>query len=140
MDGIDLAMVMIDYNAMTMQYAGAYRQLLIWRDGQIILYKPDKMPIGIYLGAEKNFTNHDIDIRRGDMIYMFSDGIPDQFGYLDDTQTSCRHFSTRRLTELLQEIGSLGMQEQKLAVEDSLDSWKNGYRQLDDNILIGVRI
>ncbi len=140
MDGMDLAMVMIDYENMTLQYAGAYRPLWIWRDGDIIQHKPDKMPIGIYLGEHRHFTNHDIEIRKGDVLYMFSDGIPDQFGYTDDSHTSCKHFSTKKLLSLLTEIGGLPTDEQKSIIENEVDTWRNGYKQLDDNILVGVRI
>ncbi len=140
MDGMDLAMVMIDYDNMQMQFAGAYRPLWIWRSGELIQYKPDKMPIGIYLGPEKDFTNHEIEILPGDVLYMFSDGIPDQFGFIDDSHTTCKHFSTKRLAALLTEIGGHQLQEQKSRIESEVDAWKNGYKQLDDNILIGIRI
>ena len=140
MDGMDLAMVMIDYESMTMQFAGAYRPLWIWRDGEILQFKPDKMPIGIYLGEHRRFTNHVIELRKNDVLYMFSDGIPDQFGYIDDTHTACKHFSTKRLLQLLAEIGQLSLPDQKSRIEHELDTWKNGYKQLDDNILIGVRV
>ncbi|MCQ2252284.1 MAG: SpoIIE family protein phosphatase [Bacteroidales bacterium] len=140
MDGMDLSLVMIDYEAMKMQFAGAYRPLWLHRDNQIIEYKPDKMPIGIYLGDDRFFTNHVIDIKPNDVLYMFSDGIPDQFGYLDDTKTKCKHFSTKKLMALLTELGNQPMQQQRQIIEDTIDKWKNGYKQLDDNILIGVRI
>ncbi|MCQ2251610.1 MAG: SpoIIE family protein phosphatase, partial [Bacteroidales bacterium] len=140
MDGIDMSMVMIDYANMRMQFAGAYRPLWIWRNGEILQYKPDKMPIGIYLGPEKNFTNHDIEIMKGDMLYMFSDGIPDQFGYDDDTHTTCKHFSSKRLLGLLADIGRHDLARQQQIIETTIDEWKNGYKQLDDNIMIGVRV
>ncbi len=140
MDGMDLAMVMIDYDNMQMQFAGAYRPLWIWRAGQLIQYKPDKMPIGVYFGSEKSFTNHEIEIKTGDVLYMFSDGIPDQFGFTDDSHTTCKHFSTKQLAALITEIGGHQLQEQKQRIESEVDAWKNGYKQLDDNILIGIRI
>ncbi len=140
MDGMDLAMVMIDYSTMEMQYAGAYRPLWIWRNGEIIQLKPDKMPIGIYVGAAKDFTNHEMSIQKGDVLYMFSDGIPDQFGFTDDSHTTCKHFSTKRLLSMLTEIGGKPFPEQKVCIETAVDEWKNGYKQLDDNILIGIRI
>ncbi len=140
MDGMDLALVMIDYDNMKLQFAGAYRPLWIWRNGEIIILKPDKMPIGIYLGEHRHFTNREFEIQKGDVLYMFSDGIPDQFGYTDDTHTTCRHFSTKRLFDLLTKIGGKEISDQKTIIENSVDNWKNGYKQLDDNILIGVRV
>ena len=140
MDGMDLSMVVFEDGSSVMQFAGAYRPLWIWRGGGIIQYKPDKMPIGIYLGAEKNFTNHEIEVQSGDVLYMFSDGIPDQFGYIDDTRTLCKHFSQKRLAQLLAGLGDLPMERQKEIVEKAVDDWKNGYKQLDDNIMMGIRI
>jgi len=140
MDGIDLALVIIDDERSRLQYAGAYRPLLIWRQGEIITYKPDKMPIGLYLGAEKNFSNNIIDIQKGDVLYMFSDGMPDQFGYLDDSHQECAHFSSKRFAKMLKSIGHMPMPEQRAHVERVMEDWRNGYPQLDDNILIGIRI
>jgi len=140
MDGIDLALVIIDEEKSRLQYAGAYRPLLIWREGEIITYKPDKMPIGLYLGPEKNFSNNIIDIQSGDVLYMFSDGMPDQFGYMDDRHEECAHFSSKRFAKMLKSIGHIPMAEQKAHVERVMEDWRNGYPQLDDNILIGIRI
>ncbi len=140
MDGMDLSMVMIDRSSMKLQYAGAYRPLLIWRDGLVTKYQPDKMPIGIFPGQERKFKNHSIDIRHGDVLYMYSDGIPDQFGYLDDEQKDCKQFGNQRLQDLIAEIGGMEMAMQKSRIESEVDSWKNGYKQLDDCIMVAVRI
>jgi len=137
-DGMDLAMVMIDYGSMTLQYAGANRPLCIWRDGEITQYKPDKMPIGIYLSIDRMFTNHTISIQKNDALYMFSDGIPDQFGCNSDGET--KHFSTKRLIKTLAESGAENMEKQKAILENTVDQWKGNQEQLDDNILIGIRI
>ncbi len=140
MDGIDLALLMVDRAKHQLQYAGAYRPLLIWRNGVIETHKPDKMPIGLYLGPEKDFSNNIIEIEDGDMLYVFSDGMPDQFGYVDDSHQECAHYSSKRFARLLAKIGGMPMEEQKDYVERELDQWRNGYPQLDDNILIGVRV
>ncbi len=139
-DGIDLCLVMMDEGKHQIQYAGAYRPLLIWRRGEIITHKPDKMPIGLYLGPERGFSNNVIDLEDGDVLYMFSDGMPDQFGYVDDSHSECVHFSSRRFAKMLQSIGHMPMEDQKNHVDRVMEDWKNGYPQLDDNILIGIRI
>ena len=140
MDGMDLVMVVMEDGSNVVQFAGAYRPLWIWRNGELIQLKPDKMPIGLYLGSEKNFTNHELEVFPGDVLYMFSDGIPDQFGFVDDSRTRCKHFSTKKLAKLITDIGHLPLTEQKSRIEHEVDIWKNGYKQLDDNILIGVRV
>ncbi len=140
MDGMDLAMVVMEDGSNVIQFAGAYRPLWIWRKGELLQIKPDKMPIGIYLGPEKDFTNHEIEVQPGDVLYMFSDGIPDQFGYTNSDHSECRHFSTKRLARLIGDIGAKPLDEQKRIIEETVDNWKNGYQQLDDNILMGIRI
>lgn len=140
MDGMDLSLIMMESGSSVVQYAGAYRPLWIWRDGEIIQYRPDKMPIGLYLGNVKDFTNQEIEVSKGDVLYMFSDGIPDQFGYVDDARQKCRHLSTKLLCSILKEIGGMPLQQQGKYIEDYLDNFKNGYKQLDDNIMIGIKI
>jgi len=139
-DGMDLAIVMIDYKNMRLQFSGAKRPLWIWRDGDILQYKPDRVPIGVYFCDFQGYVTHEVDIREEDVLYMFSDGIPDQFGYSDDAHSDYKHFSTRSLKEILLSIGHLPMNEQKKRLENEYDSFRNGYPQIDDNILIGVRI
>ncbi len=140
MDGMDLALVVIDSETLEAQYAGALRPLWIYRDGDIIEYKADRMPIGLYLGSQTNFTRHDIQLMSGDVLYMFSDGIPDQFGYTDDDHTEYKHFSTKKLKWLLSEVGDKPLSQQKTFIENAFDNWKNGYQQLDDIIMIGFRV
>lgn len=137
-DGIDLAMAIIDTDNMKLQYAGANRPLWLWRNGEIKKFSPDHIPIGTYLGDYRSFQNHEIDIQKGDMVYMFSDGITDQFGKLGCNDSE--KYSSRRLSELLTRIGSMDGLAQKSEVETALDTWRNGFDQVDDMILIGVRV
>lgn len=140
MDGMDLSLIMLDRKAMMLNFAGAYRPLWQVREGELIQHRPDKMPIGLYVGKEQFFQNHVVELRRNDMLYMFSDGIPDQFGFTDSSQSASRHFSVKKLAALLQEIYADSMTDQCNAITNAVDNWRNGYRQLDDNILVGVRI
>ncbi|KKL18814.1 hypothetical protein LCGC14_2471760, partial [marine sediment metagenome] len=64
-DGMDMALCVIDTNAMKIQYSGAYNPLYIIRNNELLEFKPDKMPIGIYREKSKPFSNHDIDIEIG---------------------------------------------------------------------------
>ncbi len=140
MDGMDLAIVMIDYQRMTLQFAGANRPLWICRGSEVVIYKPDPMPIGVGLVSDRDFHNYIVPIQKGDMLYMFSDGITDQFGYTDEAHTISKQYSTKRLAGLLSGLCSRPLQEQKQAVEQAIESWRNGFRQIDDIILIGVRV
>jgi serine phosphatase RsbU (regulator of sigma subunit) len=134
-DGMDIALAVLDLNNMKMEFAGAYNPLYFFRNGELHQYKADRMPIGIYIREKPTFTNHEIDIQKGDTFYIFSDGFQDQFGGEDGSK-----FKTKRLKELLAEIQDKSMEEQKKILEETFDEWKGNREQLDDVILIGVRI
>lgn len=140
MDGMDMSLVLIDNTDLKATYAGAYRPLWIYRDGQITKLNPDKMPIGVYIGSEHQFTSRDIQLRRGDILYMFTDGITDQLGYTSDAHSDAERYCTGRLLALVKELAPLPMPEQRARMESAMEQWKNGYKQIDDNLLIAVRI
>ncbi len=134
-DGMDIALTVLDLGNMKMQYAGAYNPLYLFRDGELIQYKADRMPIGIYVREKPTFTNHEIDIQKGDTFYVFSDGFQDQFGGEDGSK-----FKAKRLKDVLASIQDKPMAEQKRILDRTFDEWKGDHEQLDDVILIGVRI
>ena len=140
MDGIDLALAIIDTENNVLKYSGAYRPLWIYDGNCINVLKPDKMPIGVYVGARTNFTEQAFSIKNGDILYMFSDGITDQFGYIDDSHTKSKHFSIKRLFSVVEKIAKLPFSEQHSALESLIDKWPNGYQQLDDIIFLAVKI
>ncbi len=71
---------------------------------------------------------------------MFSDGITDQFGYVDVEHKTTKQYSVKRLSELLLSINDLPMSTQKDMVEESLDKWMNGHMQIDDITVMGIKI
>ena len=140
MDGIDLALAIIDTETNILKYAGAYRPLWVYGGNEVTVLKPDKMPIGFYFGDQVDFSEQTLQVKPGDSLYMFSDGITDQFGYLDDTQTSYKHFSLKRLLKTVGEIAAKPFPEQHQILVSTLDSWQNGYQQLDDILFLAVKI
>lgn len=140
MDGIDLALAIIDTETNTLKYAGAYRPLWVFDGNGITALKPDKMPIGVYVGDQHDFSEQTLQVKPGDCLYMFSDGITDQFGYLDDTKTSYKHYSVKRLLETVGEIADKPFSEQHQILESTIDAWQNGYQQLDDILFLAVKI
>ncbi|KPK85054.1 MAG: hypothetical protein AMS27_08440 [Bacteroides sp. SM23_62_1] len=134
-DGMDLALCVINNNKSKLQYAGAYNPLFLIRDDELIEYKPDKMPIGIYKEKQDSFTNHEIEIQDGDAMYMFSDGYVDQFG-----GPGAKKFMAKRFKELLLSIYKKPMNEQKTILDTTLEEWKGGIDQIDDILVMGFRI
>lgn len=142
-DGIDLAFCIFDAESTQMQYAGAFRPLIIIRNGELIEYKADKMPCGVYINESPKFTNNVIGLQKGDILYMYSDGIADQFSGGGDM----RKFTIRRLKEMLVEVHSRTFEQQKLLIAKMIDDWrkpKGGYGkmtdQVDDILLVGLKI
>ena len=119
-----------------MEYAGAYNPLYIIRNGILIEIQPDKIPIGTYLDGElKNYTNHEIQLQEGDAIYIFTDGFADQFG-----GGKGKKFKYKALQQLLISIQDKSMMEQKNILTKRLNDWKGNLEQVDDILLMGVRV
>ncbi|MCF6365792.1 MAG: SpoIIE family protein phosphatase [Bacteroidales bacterium] len=141
-DGMDLALCIIDMDNMQLQFAGAYNPLYILRDDEIIRIKPDRMPIGIYLREKESFTNNVVDIQKGDLLYIFSDGFVDQFGGEKDKKIRSNVFK-----EILLKNNKKSMDAQKEELVKYLDYWmsfkdKSGrnYKQVDDILVVGIEI
>ncbi len=133
-DGMDIALCIFHKKKKILEYAGAYNPLFLIRDGELQEYKADRRPIGIYLVEKSSFTNHKIKIKKGDVIYIFSDGYADQFGGPAQTK-----FKTVNLKKLLLEINDKPMNKQKQILEDRFNKWKGKLNQIDDVIFIGIR-
>jgi serine phosphatase RsbU (regulator of sigma subunit) len=134
-DGMDVALYILDNQEMNLEYSGANNSLFIYRGEELIELKADKMPIGIHRLADTSFTNYKIDIKKEDMVYAFSDGYPDQFGGPSGKKLMIKNFK-----RTLQEIHTKPMEEQKLILEKTLDDWMHGTHQIDDILVMGVRI
>ena len=134
-DGMDIAFCVLDHKKTTLQFSGAYSPLYIVQDGDLKEYKADRMPIGIHYGGEVPFTNYEIKVKKGDLIYMFSDGYADQFGGPDGTK-----FKKTNLRKLLTSIHNLPMSDQQAILEKELNNWRGTSEQIDDITVLGVKI
>jgi serine phosphatase RsbU (regulator of sigma subunit) len=134
-DGMDIALCIIDPENLTMQYSGAYNPLYLVRNKELITIKADRMPIGIYIAEKESFTNHETKIRKGDTIYIFTDGYIDQFG---GPQT--QKFKTAPFKDLIESNQDKPMAEQKKILEDNFEKWKGDYDQIDDVLVVGIKI
>jgi serine phosphatase RsbU (regulator of sigma subunit) len=135
-DGMDLSFCAIDYAKMELQYAGAYNPLYLIRNGELIQTKADKFPIGYFLGEEKKkFTNHTIPLQKGDTIYIFSDGYADQFGGPNGKKFMASHFR-----DLLLDVNKHPIEKQKDLLNKTIEEWRGPLDQVDDILVIGVKI
>jgi serine phosphatase RsbU (regulator of sigma subunit) len=133
-DGMDIALGIIDFTTNQLQFAGAYNPLYLIRNGELIKYKGDRMPIGIHPIEEKPFENHNISLENGDMIYMFSDGFVDQFG-----GEKGKKFKHKAFRELLINASKLPINDQKALIIQTFIKWKGKRDQVDDILIIGIR-
>ena len=135
LEGMDMAICVINTRNNSLQYAGAYNSLFMIRDNKLTETVADRMPVGMYLKEEHTFTNHNIDIQTGDIFYIFTDGYADQFGGENNNK-----FSIKAFRNLLINIHQKTMIEQKRILNHSIEGWKKGFDQLDDILVMGFRI
>ncbi len=134
-DGMDISFCVLNKLRKTLQFSGANNSLFIFQNGELKEYKGDRMPIGIYYGEEYSFTNYEIICKKGDTVYIFSDGYTDQFGGREGSK-----YKKSNLRKLLSGIYYRPMAEQHQIIENELENWKGTIDQVDDITMIGVRI
>lgn len=135
-DGMDIALLSIDMKKLQLEFAGAYNSLYLIRDKQLTEIRGDKFPVGIFMGEEmKRFTNHELPIKKGDTLYIFTDGYADQFG-----GPNGKKFKVRKLQELLLSIHDKPMEEQDAILTETIERWRGNLEQVDDILVIGIRI
>jgi len=133
-DGMDVAFCAIDKATLKLYFAGANNPVYIVRSKELYEIKGDKKPIGSYQ-SEEHFTDNEYQLEKGDMVYVFSDGYPDQFGGPKGKKLKYSVFK-----KLLVENSHLPVQEQQNNLEAYFEEWKGDLEQLDDVCVIGVRI
>lgn len=135
-DGMDIAICALNYDTLELEYAGAFNPLYLLRDNEILQTKANKFPIGSFMkGKTEEFTNHKIQLVEGDQIFIFSDGYADQFG-----GPRGKKMMYRRFRELLVETSILPVEEQKNQLNSALKNWMKEEEQVDDILVIGVRV
>lgn len=133
-DGMDAAIILLDFQNNTLQFSGANNLLYLVWNHELIKYKGDRMPVAYY-ERMTGFTNHKILLRKGDMIYLFSDGFADQFGGKEG-----KRFKSDSFRKLLMNIHQRTMKEQHEILSQTFEEWKGGLEQIDDVTVLGIRI
>jgi serine phosphatase RsbU (regulator of sigma subunit) len=134
-DGMDISLCIVNRKNSTLQFAGANNPMYMIRNSEIQIIKPDRMPIGIHANADVPFKNNNIDLKKGDAFYIFSDGIADQFGGPKN-----KKFKYSTLQYLLLENHEKPFQEQQRLIESAFEEWKGDNEQVDDLLMIGFRV
>lgn len=140
LDGIDMALILIDSDRRQLQYSGAYRPLVMIRDNSLTKIECDHMPIGKY-NKNTPFTNHVIELEKGDCFFAYSDGITDQFDNSNEQK-----FGRKKLYGLLLDNYQKPFTEQFDIYKNAFESWRmDGPRetpteQTDDVVLVGIKI
>jgi len=133
-DGMDIVVVCIDEQTRKLTYAGAYNPLIMIRNRELSEISADKMPIAIYDNM-KEFTLHEIPIAKGDLFYFFSDGYEDQFG-----GPSGKKLKSKRFKQILLDNCDKPLKDQKSILENTFQEWKGSLKQVDDIVVIGVKV
>lgn len=141
-DGMDCVLCAFEFPSSTekngtvkLSFAAANNPLWLVRNKELTEYKADKMPVGKYEDDSQDFTSQNIDLQKGDIIYTFTDGYADQFG-----GDRGKKFFGKNLKELLIKNCHIPMAQQKEELSKTINTWKGNAEQVDDILVIGVRI
>jgi serine phosphatase RsbU (regulator of sigma subunit) len=134
-DGMDAVLCKLDIKNLKLEYAAANNAFYIIRNNELLTCKADKMPVGKGFDDSISFTYNQIALQKGDLIYTFTDGYADQFG-----GPKGKKFKYKQLEDLLLSIHHLSMQEQSSILKQKFSDWKGPLDQVDDILIIGVKV
>ncbi len=133
-DAMDMALCVFNPQTNELQYSGANNPLYHVRKRVLTEIKADKMPVGINAIEENSFTNHSLQLIPGDIVYIFSDGYPDQFG-----GPLNKKFKYGPFKELLIRISDRSMEDQREELDQVITDWKGDDFQVDDILILGIK-
>ena len=132
-DGMDVALCRLDKNTGTFDFAGANLNAWVFQKGELIEVKGDMQPVGVHKTIIP-FQKQSLSTQKGDVIYIFTDGYPDQFG-----GSKFKKFKLQRMRKLLTQMQDKTMLEQETMVAEVFNSWKGENSQTDDVTFIGIK-
>lgn len=134
-DGMDLIYLRFHAPTKQLQYSAANNSFYICRKGELLEFKPDKMPVGSFGEYERPFTQHSIQLEDSDIIYAITDGYADQFG-----GPKGKKFKYKQLEDMLVSNASKPMKVQLEILNDRFTDWQGSLEQVDDVTIIGIKI
>jgi len=136
-DGMDISLISINKFTDEIKFSGANNPLFVYsEDGTVKEYKGDKFPVGSFVEEQSlNFTTLSIEVNKGDMLYLFSDGYADQFG-----GEKGKKFKIKNLREEFKLVQQIPLNQQKKHLYDRFIEWKGDLEQVDDMMIIGIEL
>ena len=134
-DGMDMALCKYDPKKGTVQYSGAYNPLIHISKNEINQLKGDSQPVGLHTGKKLPFTSKEIQVAKGDMLYIYSDGFPDQFG-----GEKGKKYLSGKFKKFLLSISDKPIDEQNTLIKAEFTNWIGDHEQIDDVCVMGVKI
>ena len=134
-DGMDMALCKLNLKTKTLDYTGANNPLVHISDGKLNYIKGNSQPVGLSIIDNKPFTNHHVKLKKGDMIYIYSDGYQDQFGGPRGKKYMVKKFKT-----FLSKLSQLSIEEQRVKIQEEFHGWKGNHDQVDDICVMGIRV
>ncbi len=134
-DGMDISLCKLNLKTKKLEFAGSVNPCLIVRNGEQILLKGDRASIGSLEAAEFEFTNHETELKKGDVLFIYSDGYADQFGGAEKKKMKAAVMRSK-----LVEVALLDPAAQGNELSRYLSEWQGALPQIDDICIIGVKI
>lgn len=134
-DGMDMVVCEFNLAQRSVRFASAMRPVIIVMGGESLYIRGNRLSVGGESVSEKYFDDQEYYLNEGDSIYLFSDGLPDQFG-----GTNGKKMKISQLRQLIEQVSRLPMTEQQEAINTFYDEWRGSYEQVDDILFMGVRV
>ena len=136
-DTMDVMVICFDRKEMSLLYSGSKQRFYIIRDNDLQVYNTDSYTLGFY--EEAHFSSGKVDLLKGDLIYLFTDGYVDQFG-----GERGKKFKYTRFRELLLSVCKLPLAKQKETIEETMKNWMTSenyqHDQIDDISVVGFKV
>lgn len=134
-DGMDVVVCALNTKTGQLEFACANNTLIHIRENKLAIHGPDKFHVGLGHGSEvQPFTNHRLQLQKGDCVYLSTDGFADQFG-----GEKGKKFKQKRLRELILQHSSASVADQQKNLDENFESWKGVLEQVDDVLILGFR-
>lgn len=135
-DGMDISLCVINTKTLELIYAGANNPIYVINNGALVQHNADKFPVGAFIEDQiQSFTSQKIQLQKGNLLYLFSDGFADQFG-----GPKGKKFKYQQLKNILTQNADKPMPQQHTILKQEFDSWKGQLEQIDDVLVIGIKV